>query len=55
MAPDSDILGGSQPDEEGTDLLGGRDLREDEDELGGPDPDEQGTDLLGERDLGARG
>jgi hypothetical protein len=50
MAPDSDVLGGREPDEEGTDLLGGHDESLDEDELGGPEPDEEGTDLLGGSD-----
>ena len=40
-----DIMGGPEPDEAGTDLLGGS--RPGTDELGGPEPDEAGTDLLG--------
>ena len=52
MAPDSGILGGPEPDEEDTDLLGGSDPLEDEDELGGPEPDEEDTDLLGGPDEG---
>ena len=46
MADESGVLGGPEPDEEGTDLLGGSDPGDDEDELGGPEPDEEGTDLL---------
>jgi hypothetical protein len=46
MAPDSDVFGGPEPDEEGTDLLSGHDPGEDEDEFGGPEPDEEGTDIL---------
>jgi hypothetical protein len=52
MANDSGILGGPEPDEQGTDLLGGGDTGEDEDELGGPEPDEEATDLLGGGDTG---
>jgi hypothetical protein len=52
-----DLMGGPEPDEEGTDLLGGAKAdNEDvlggqhddtEDLLGGPEPDEEGEDLLG--------
>ena len=38
-------LGGPDPDESGTDVLGGQEPATDE--LGGPEPDEQRTDLLG--------
>src|SRR5262249_51599475 len=41
----SDELGGPDPDEQRTDLLGGQEPATDE--LGGPEPDEQRTDLLG--------
>lgn len=54
MANDSGILGGPEPDEQGTDVLGGSDTSEDEDELGGPEPDEERTDLLGGTDTGGR-
>jgi hypothetical protein len=47
MPPDSDVIGGPEPDEQATDLLSGTDPGETEDELGGPEPDEQATDLLG--------
>jgi hypothetical protein len=47
---DHDVLGGPEPDEQGTDLLGGAGPATDE--LGGPEPDEQGTDLLGGADPG---
>jgi hypothetical protein len=47
MAGNPDVMGGPEPDEQGTDLLGGADRGEGVDELGGPEPDEQGTDLLG--------
>jgi hypothetical protein len=40
-----DVMGGPEPDEQGTDLLGG--AESETDEMGGPEPDEQGTDLLG--------
>jgi hypothetical protein len=40
-----DVFGGPEPDEEGTDLLGGPGPASDE--FGGPEPDEEGTDLLG--------
>jgi len=46
MARDSDILGGPEPDEEGTDLLGGSGPAA-ADSFGGPEPDEKATDLLG--------
>jgi hypothetical protein len=39
------VMGGPDPDEQRTELLGGAEPVSDE--LGGPDPDEQGTDLLG--------
>jgi hypothetical protein len=42
---DRDVMGGPQPDEQRTDLLGGAEATTDE--LGGPEPDEQRTDLLG--------
>jgi hypothetical protein len=45
---DRDILGGPEPDEQRTDLLGGAEHASDE--LGGPEPDEQRTDLLGGAD-----
>ena len=51
MADESGVLGGPEPDEEGTDLLGGSDPG-DEDELGGPEPDEEEEDLLGGSDPG---
>jgi hypothetical protein len=47
MAGDSDVMGGPEPDEERTDLLGGADRSGGVDEMGGPEPDEEGTDLLG--------
>lgn len=50
MAPEPDVFGGPEPDEEATDLLGGHDAAG-VDELGGPEPDEQGTDVLGGSDL----
>ena len=40
-----DTMGGPEPDEERTDLMGGS--RSGTDELGGPEPDEEGTDLMG--------
>jgi hypothetical protein len=40
-----DVMGGAEPDEERTDLMGGS--RPGTDELGGPEPDEAGTDLMG--------
>ncbi len=40
-----DTMGGPEPDEERTDLMGGS--RPGTDELGGPEPDEEGTDLMG--------
>jgi hypothetical protein len=52
MAPDSDVFGGPEPDEQETDLLSGQDPGEDEDELGGPEPDEEGTDVLSGSDPG---
>jgi hypothetical protein len=39
------VFGGPEPDEERSDLLGGKEPATDE--LGGPEPDEQRTDLLG--------
>jgi len=53
MALDSDVMGGPEPDEQGTDVLGGADPAAEEDELGGPEPDEQGTDVLGGADAAA--
>jgi hypothetical protein len=41
----SDTMGGPEPDEERTDLMGGS--RPGTDEMGGPEPDEEGTDLMG--------
>jgi len=41
----SDEMGGPEPDEQHTDLLGGAEPVSDE--MGGPEPDEQHTDLLG--------
>ena len=38
MAPDSDVLGGPEPEEQGAGVLGRSDLGADEDELGGADP-----------------
>jgi len=46
MAENSDVMGGPEPNEEGTDLLGGAESGG-PDEMGGPERDEQGTDLLG--------
>jgi len=54
------VLGGRDPDEEGTDELGGPERESDElggpeaasDELGGPDPGAEGTDLMGGADPG---
>ena len=43
-----DELGGPEPDEERTDLLGGSGSASDE--LGGPEPDEARTDLMGGSD-----
>jgi hypothetical protein len=40
-----DVMGGPEPDEERTDLMGGS--RPGTDELGGPEPDEERTDLMG--------
>ena len=40
-----DIMGRPEPDEEGTDLMGGP--RQGTDSMGGPEPDEEGTDLMG--------
>ncbi len=40
-----DVMGGPEPDEQGTDLMGR--AGPGTDELGGPEPDEQGTDLMG--------
>jgi hypothetical protein len=40
-----DVMGGPEPDEQGTDLLGGAEGGMDV--MGGPEPDEQATDLLG--------
>jgi hypothetical protein len=48
MASDSSVLGGPEPDEQATDVLGGSDAAEHEDELGGPEPDAEGTDLFRE-------
>jgi hypothetical protein len=45
---DRDVMGGPEPDEQRTDLLGGAEAATDE--LGGPEPDEQRTDLLGGAD-----
>ena len=45
MALDSDVMGGPEPDEQGTDVLGGADAAAEEDELGGPE--RGGTDVLG--------
>ena len=45
---DPGVLGGPEPDEQGTDLLGGSEPGGDV--LGGAEPDEQGTDLLGGED-----
>jgi hypothetical protein len=52
MANDPGVFGGPEPDEQGTDLLGGTDVTDDEDELGGQEPDEEATDLLGGSDRG---
>ena len=41
----TDEMGGPEPDEAGTDLMG--DYRPGTDEMGGPEPDEAGTDLMG--------
>jgi hypothetical protein len=41
----SDIMGGPEPDEEDTDVMGRG--RPGTDEMGGPEPDEEGTDLMG--------
>ncbi len=43
-------LGGPEPDESGTDLLGGQEPATDE--FGGPEPDESRTDLFGGSDPG---
>ncbi len=40
-----DVMGGPEPDEQRTDLLGGTEPAGDV--MGGPEPDEQRTDLLG--------
>jgi hypothetical protein len=40
-----DTMGGPEPDEAGTDVMGGG--RPGTDEMGGPEPDEAGTDLMG--------
>jgi len=40
-----DLMGGPEPDEQRTDLMGG--ARPGTDGMGGPEPDEQGTDLMG--------
>ena len=45
VVTDRDVMGGPDPDEQRTDLLGGAEPVSDE--MGGPDPDEQRTDLLG--------
>jgi hypothetical protein len=50
MAPEPDVLGGPEPDEQ-SDVLGGHDAAGG-DELGGPEPDEQGG-VLGGSDLSA--
>jgi hypothetical protein len=47
---DPGVFGGPEPDEEGTDVLGGAEPSGDV--YGGPEPDEQGTDVLGGRDPG---
>lgn len=47
MAENKYVMGGPEPDEQGTDLLGGADRSGGVGEMGGPEPDEQGTDLLG--------
>ena len=52
MAPNSDVLGGPEPDEQRTDVLSGSDPGDDEDELGGPEPDEEGTDIYAGSDPG---
>ena len=39
------VMGGPEPDEQGTDVMGGAGPASDE--LGGPEPDEQRTDLMG--------
>ena len=40
-----DTMGGPEPDEEGTDVMGGS--RPGTDEMGGPEPNEEGTDVMG--------
>jgi len=40
-----DLMGGPEPDEERTDVMGGG--RPGTDEMGGPEPDEERTDLMG--------
>jgi hypothetical protein len=52
MAPDSDVLGGPEPEEQGAGVLGRSDLGADEDELGGADPGDD-EDELGGADPGA--
>jgi hypothetical protein len=47
MEHGEDILGGPEPDEQATDVLGGHEAGGPDDELGGPEPDEQATDTLG--------
>ena len=47
MAGTPDVMGGPEPDEEGTDLLGAGNPGGGTDEMGGPEPDERGTDTLG--------
>jgi hypothetical protein len=42
---DRDVMGGPEPDEQRTDLLGGAEPTGDV--MGSPEPDEQRTDLLG--------
>ena len=42
---DPDVMGGPEPDEQATDLMGG--AQAGTDVMGGPEPDEQATDLMG--------
>ena len=44
-APGSGLMGGPEPDEQGTDVMGGAEPGGDV--MGGPEPDEARTDVMG--------
>jgi hypothetical protein len=52
MTSDSGILGGPEPDEEGTDVFTGSDPGPEDELAGGEEPDEESTDVLSGSDPG---